>query len=128
MMTDLLLILVPLVIMGVSLYVFVRGYKYAKANDQGYTILSALDNPVNDELETPAELEAKRLIMEYAEAVNGRYSDVHKANHTMQWFQKLDEHVQKNHAYYQSEVEADVPVEQLAQKDSNVVSLFSKKR
>ncbi|NVJ67912.1 MAG: hypothetical protein HWE16_15615 [Gammaproteobacteria bacterium] len=128
MMTDLLLILVPLAIMGVSLYVFVRGYKYAKANDQGYTILSALDNPVADEIETPAEIEAKRLIMEYAEAMNGRYSDVHKANHTMQWVRRLDEHVQKNQAYYQAEVEADMPVEQLADSNSNVTSIFSKRR
>ncbi len=127
-MTDLLLIITPLAIMGVSLFVFIKGYLVAKTQDQGYTILSALDRPVSDEIETPAEIEAKQLIMEYAEAVNGRYDDVHKTNHAIQWVRKLDQHVQKNRNYYQSEVEADEPVEQLSLKGSNVTSIFVKRR
>ncbi len=127
-MTDLLLIITPLAIMGISLFVFIKGYLFAKNQDQGYTILSALDNPVSDEIETPAEIEAKQLIMEYAEAVNGRYDDVHKTNHAIQWVRKLDQHVQKNRNYYQSEVKADKPIEELARKDSNVTDIFAKRR
>ncbi len=128
MMITLLLILAPLAIMGISLYVFIKGYLYAKSQDQGYTILSALEDPVADEVELPAEIEAKQLIMEYAEAVNGRYSDVHKANHTLQWFKKLDQHVQANRHFYDEEVSTDNPIEQLAEKDSNVTSIFVKNR
>lgn len=128
MMTDLLLIITPLAIMGVSLFVFVKGYRNIKAKDQGYTFLSALESPTPELDATPAELEAKQLILEYAEAMNGRYDQVHKTNHTMQWFKKLDEHVQKNKSYYDSEVRADLPIEQLADRNSNVTSIFLNKK
>ncbi len=119
---DLLLVLFPIVIMGLGLLVFSRGYRSAKKRDQNYTIASALENPI------PAEIEAKRLIMEYAEALTGRYDPAHKANHTMQWFKKLDEHVQRNQYYYQNEVTQDEPIEQLSEIDTNVVSLFDKNK
>ncbi|WP_251358017.1 hypothetical protein [Kangiella sp. TOML190] len=121
-MTDLLLIVIPLAIMGASVFVFTKGYKFAKNNDNHYTIASALETPV------PAEEEAKQLILEYAEALSGRYSDDHKMNHALQWVEKLEQHVHRNRSYYKTEVAQDLPNEQLAEKDTNVIDMFANKR